>query len=169
MKRPEKDEYLEYFDRYISLVPDGDVLDLFATQRDELVSVLRGLAPAMGDHRYAPGKWTIKEMVGHIIDTDRVFGYRAFAFARGDATPLPAYDQDDYVAATDYSKRTLDDLAEEFSLLRSSTLAMFRALDEREWGRRGTASDATMSARAVPYILAGHVIHHLGVLRERYL
>ena len=169
MERPSRNEYGEYFQRYVELVPDVDILTLLATQRDEFVSFLRSLGSAMGEHRYAPEKWSLKEVVGHIIDVERVFVYRALAFARGDATALPGFEQDDYVAATDYSARTLDDLAEEFSLHRSSSLAMFRSFDDDAWQRCGTASDTRISARAVPYILAGHVTHHMNVIRERYL
>jgi hypothetical protein len=169
MERPARGEYADYYHLYVSRVPDGDIVDILDAQRDEFESLLRGLEPGRGRHRYADEKWSIAEVAGHIVDTERLFGSRALAFARGDKTPLPAFEQDDYVARANFDKRSLADLADEFQYLRNSLLALFRSFDDEIWARRGTASGFEFTVRAVPYILAGHLKHHVGVLQERYL
>jgi uncharacterized damage-inducible protein DinB len=130
---------------------------------------LRGLSEEQGDSVYAPGKWSIKEVVGHIMDTERMFTHRAFRFARADATPLPGYEQDDYVRAGNFGNRSLKDLIDEFELVRRATISMLRSLDEEAWLRRGVANDNEVTVRALAYILAGHETHHMGIIRERYL
>jgi len=169
MGRPARDEYADYCHLYVDQVPDGDIIGILEAQRDDFVALLRGIDPGRGGYRYADGKWSILEMAGHIVDTERVFGSRALAFARGDKTPLPGFDQDDYVANANFNARTLADLSEEFLHLRNSLLVLFRSFDAEIWARRGTASGFGLTVRAVPYILAGHLMHHVGVLQERYL
>jgi hypothetical protein len=169
MERPQRDEYVDYYHRYIERVPDGDVLEILEAQRDGFVAMIEDIDPGRGDHRYAEGKWSIKEVIGHVVDSERVFGLRALAFARGDTTPLPSFEQDEYVAGGNFADRTLADLADEFFHLRTSLIVLFRSFGEREWMRRGTASGFEFTTRAVPYILAGHVIHHRAVLERRYL
>lgn len=166
--RPAPGEYLEYYGRYVDLVGD----DLFGTLRAGAESIRRLLEPlpeSRGDHRYAPGKWSVKEVLGHLIDAERVFGYRALRFARNDQTPLPGFEQDDWVPLSGSDSRTLRSLLDEYRAVRGSTIALFENLPEEAWSRVGTANGARMSVRAAAYVIAGHEIHHGNVLRERYL
>ena len=167
--RPDAGEYAPYYEKYISLVPAGDVVETLSKQLDDTLALLRGLSEAQGDSRYAPGKWSVKEVVGHVLDTERIFGHRAFRFARHDETPLAGFEQDDYVRAADFGKRTLVDLLDEFEHVRRANLSLLRALDEEAWQRRGVASDNAVSVRALAYIMAGHVTHHVEIIRTRYL
>jgi uncharacterized damage-inducible protein DinB len=167
--RPDANEYAPYYGKYISLVPEGDVVVTLSRQLDETLALLRGLSVAQADARYAPDKWSIKEVVGHIIDTERIFGHRVFRFARNDQTPLPGFEQDDYVRAADFSNRQLDDLAAEFEHVRRANLYLLRSLDDAAWLRRGVASSNEVSVRALAYIIAGHERHHMHIVRTRYL
>ena len=167
--RPQSGEYSPYFNRYLTHVPDGDVLEMLASQIEETATLLGGLSPETGDHRYAPDKWTIKEVLTHMIDVERVFAYRALRFSRNDTTPLPGFDQDPYIEACNAAERTLADLVTEFRAVRAASLTLFHGMSDAMLGHRGIASGAELSVRAVPYILAGHERHHLNILRERYL
>lgn len=169
MSRPDPSEYGAYYGRYISLVPDGPIVDLLRDQIVETLDLLRALPESRGEHRYAPGKWSIKEMIGHVADSERVFGYRALRIGRGDQTPLPGFEQDDYVQNGGFGARTLRHVVDDLEAVRRSTVLLFEGLDEAAMTRRGTASGFPVSVRALAYILAGHERHHLGVLRERYL
>ena len=166
--RPDASEYAAYYEKYVSLV-EGDVLETLARQGAETAALLGGISEEAANSRYEPGKWSVKELVGHVIDGERIFAYRVLRFARGDQTPLEGFDQDPYVAAANSDARTLASLAEEFAHVRASTLALLRSLDAAAWARRGTASDNEVSVRALAYILAGHEAHHVRILRERYL
>jgi hypothetical protein len=168
MARPDPEEYAAYYHGYVALVPDGDILGTLSRQGRDLPALLREIPERHGDHRYADGKWTVKEVLGHLVDTERVFGCRALVFARGDRTPLPGMDPDDYVSGGRFGSRTIDDLAGELEALRRSHLHLLRALDDEAWARRGTASGCTFTTRAVAWILAGHPMHHVRVLEERY-
>ena len=167
--RPAATEYAGYYEKYVSLVPGDDVIAVLSRQQADTRDLLRGIPEERAASRYEPGKWSIKELVGHMIDGERIFAYRALRFARGDATPLPGFDQDPYVAAANSDARTLDDLIDEFGHVRAATLSLLRSLDPEAWARRGTASEAEVSVRALAYIIAGHEAHHVRVLRERYL
>lgn len=169
MERPEQNEYADYYHQYVSRVPEGDIVEILTKQRDEMLSMLSDLSPEKAVHRYEPEKWSVKEVIGHIIDTERVFTMRALAFARGDKTHLPAFEQDDYAAEANYHDRDLSDIDQEFYYVRNGTIAMFLSFDDDYWQRTGVASDFEFTTRAVAYIMAGHVIHHVAVLRERYL
>jgi hypothetical protein len=168
---PEPGEYAEYYSRYISLVKGGNVLAQLDAQLRETTELLREIPEERSGYRYGPDKWTIKDVVGHVVDGERVFGYRALVFARGDACPLPSFEQDDYVksAAPALVGTPLSELAMEFETLRRSHLLMFRRLTDQDWLRRGMASGNVVSVRAMAHIMVGHVKHHLNVLRERYL
>ena len=168
-ERPDRTEYFEYYHQYVGQVPDGDIVETLATQRDDVVSLLRSLSEDVGGHRCAEGKWSVKELIGHVNDTERMMGYRSLAFARGDKSPFPGFDQDQYVAGGNFGGRTIADLAEEFESLRASHLTLFGSHGEGVWLRRGTASDCEFTTRAVAWIMAGHVIHHVAILSERYL
>lgn len=167
--RPAADEFTPYYGKYIARVPDGDLCRILADQLAETLVLIRSIPEARGTHRYAPGKWSIKEVLGHVCDSERIFSYRALRIARGDATPLPGFEQDDYIPTGRFDQRTLADLSEELSAVRHATLELFRHLDAAALARRGTASDHTITPRALAYIIAGHERHHVAGLKEHYL
>lgn len=167
--RPDASEHLPYYARYVDRVPEGDLLQTLRAQLQETLALVRGLPEERGGHRYAPGKWSIRQVLSHVIDTERIFAYRALRIARGDATPLASFDENAYAAASNADARTLADLAEELEHVRLGNLAMFRALDGEALARRGAASGGEVSVRALAWILAGHERHHVALLRERYL
>ncbi len=169
MNRPENSEYAPFYAGYVSQIPGVDVLDVLRTQAAELRSLLAAVEDSDANKAYSEGKWTLKELLGHINDGERVFGYRAFRIARGDATPLATFDQDLYVSASNANRLHLNDLLTEFELLRRVTLITFERLDDDGWLLMGRASDADVSVRALAYVMAGHVKHHVNVIRERYL
>jgi hypothetical protein len=166
--RPTTSEYLPYFDRYVSLVTEDDVLGLLNTQAQTVHSALSGLSEERAAYRYASGKWTVREALGHLIDTERIFGYRALSVARGETFSLPSFEQDDYVAAAGHDRAPVDELAEEFATLRRSHVLLFRHLDDEAWRRIGTVNQHPTSARALAYIMTGHVRHHAHVFSDRY-
>ncbi len=166
---PEASEYLPYYGKYIALVQGADLTGALSTQLAQSLAALRNIPEEKSMHRYAPGKWSIKEVLGHLIDGERIFGYRALRFARHDQTALPGFDQDPYVAAAGSDARPWSDLIAEFEHLRGSTILFFRGLSPDAVMRSGIASDASVTVRALGYIIAGHELHHLGILRERYL
>lgn len=167
--RPEETEYLSYYGKYVSLVPDGNIIEVLSGQLEETLALLQSVPETRGGFRYAADKWSVKELVGHIIDGERVFAYRALRFARHDETPLPGFEQDDYIRHASFDACTLADLAAEFESVRRSTLFLFKHLEAEAWMRRGVASEAEVSVRALAYIIAGHELHHRGILRDRYL
>ncbi len=167
--RPASDEYAPYYEKYVSLVPDADLVETLERQGAETLALLRGLTEEQGAHRYAPDKWSVKQLVGHVSDGERLFAYRALAIGRGDRAPLPGMDQDVWMAGVDFDARTLASLADEFAAVRAATLHLLRHLSPEAWSRRGTASENEVTVRALAYIIAGHEAHHLRILRERYL
>jgi hypothetical protein len=167
--KPQTNEYAPYYEKYVSLVPEGDVVETLERQLDDTLALLRGVTQERAGYRYAPGKWSIKEVVGHIIDTERIFSYRALAIARGERQPLPGMDQDEYMAGANFDELTLAGLLEQFEHLRRANVLMLRGLSGEAWTRRGTASDNEVTVRAIAYIIAGHEAHHVKILRERYL
>lgn len=169
MTKPESTEYAPYFGRYVSLVNSDDIVATLDRQNRETTEFLNTLGEGKGDYRYEPGKWTIKELVGHIIDAERVFAYRALRIGRGDKTPLPGFDQDIFAANVEYGSVTLADLTAELAAVRQSNLMFFRRFNQDAWLQQGTASDHDMSARAAAYIIAGHELYHLDILKTRYL
>jgi len=168
-QRPAPTEYIPSFAGYVSLVPVGDVLETMEQQLGDTLDLLRTIPPEKADYRYAPDKWSIKEVIGHVSDTERVFCYRALRFSRADTTPLPAFDENEYVRRANFGDRTLVDLAAEFEAVRFSTLHFFRSLDDDALQRRGVANNNGFTVRAIAYIIAGHERHHVKILRERYL
>ena len=167
--RPQPGEYAPYYDRYISLVPANDVLAALEDQRREMLLLLCGRTEADGDLRYAPDKWSIKELLGHVNDTERIMSYRALRISRADATPIEGYEQDDYVRNGPFARRPLPDLIEDYIAVRRATVSLFRNLDEPAWSRRGVANKNEVTVRALAYIIAGHELHHRRVLEEKYL
>jgi DinB family protein len=166
--RPEASEHNPYYGKYIAMVPEDDGIQALESQLVEGMALLRAIPESKGDHRYAPGKWTIKEVIGHVIDAERVFAYRAMRFARNDRTELPGFDENAYVPAADFGRRTIADLAGEWELVRRSSIALFRGLDAAAWLRQGVANGSPITVRALAFILAGHGRHHATILRERY-
>jgi hypothetical protein len=167
-QRPTASEHAPYYGRYIEQVPDGDLLDVLRRQLPEYTRLF-DLPESKGDHAYAPGKWSVKEVLGHVIDAERVFSYRALTFGRGDSGPLPAFDENAWMAPAGFKQRTLADLRDEFRAVRESTIALFAHLPPEAVGRTGTASGHPISVRALGFIIAGHALHHGKVLKERYL
>jgi hypothetical protein len=161
-------EYAPYYEAYIGQVSENDVLPVLRSQMDELDVLLNRVEPEQERFRYAEGKWSIREIVGHLIDGERVFGFRAFCIARGERQNLPGFDQDDYMATAPYDQIELEDLLNELRLVRLGNIAMLRSLDEESWNRIGTANDNQISVRAIAFIMAGHLRHHMNVLREKY-
>jgi uncharacterized damage-inducible protein DinB len=167
--RPAEGEFLPYYERYISLVQTGDVLSTLDTQMTETQSLLRALPASSSTYRYAPGKWSINEVIGHLIDSERIFAARALRFARNDPTPLPGFEQDDYVRNSKFDAYPGVELASELESVRRSTVFLFKHLEEPAWMRRGVANNAEVSVRALAYIIAVHELHHREILRNRYL
>jgi uncharacterized damage-inducible protein DinB len=167
--KPEPSEFLPYYGKYIELVNEGDVLATLSAQMNETQTFLRGLPASIATHRYEPGKWSVNEVLGHLIDAERIFAVRALRFARNDVQPLPGFEQEDYVRSSSFDSYPLSELVAELDAVRRSTIFLFQHLDDEAWMRRGVASGAEVSVRALAYIIAGHELHHRGILRERYL
>jgi hypothetical protein len=167
--RPTPDEYRAYFTKYITLVDDGELPAILAAQHARFQSLYEGISEEQARTRYAPGKWSLKQLLGHVTDTERIFSFRAFAFSRAETTPLFSFEQDDYVRAVDFDARTWRSLVDEFAIVRTATIALFAGMSPDLLLRRGTASEATLSVRAAGYIIAGHETHHVRAIRENYL
>ena len=167
--RPDATEYDPYYGKYVTLVPAGDVVAVLCSQIEETLALLLSVPEERGGFRYAPGKWSVKELVGHLIDSERIFSYRALRFARDDKTALPGYEQDDYVRGGSFNAVPLDELAAEFASVRQATVFLFKHLDDGAWARRGLANDSEVSVRALAHIIAGHELHHRRILRDKYL
>jgi uncharacterized damage-inducible protein DinB len=166
--RPEPGEYAPFYERYIALVPGGDILNTLDHQRRHTMLLLSGRDDADGDFRYAPDKWSAKEVLGHLCDAERIFAYRALRISRADATPVEGFEQDDYVRNGPFARRPLSDLVEDFIAVRRATLSLLRNLDEAAWSRRGIANKNEITVRGLAYIIAGHELHHRGILEEKY-
>jgi hypothetical protein len=168
LSSPSADEYDPYYQRYVSRVPAGAALERLAAQQQDVADIFGPLDERTALHRYAPDKWSVKEVLGHLTDTERVFAHRAFRFARADTTPLPGFDENAYVPAAGFDRRDIPSLLREWQAVRAVTIALFEGLDPEAWERRGSANGVPVSVRALAYITAGHVDHHLGVLHDRY-
>ena len=166
---PAPDEYAPYYGKYTSLVEGADIIATLEAQLPELTRFLISIGEDNAEFRYAPEKWSIKEVLGHVIDSERIFAYRALRISRNDKTAIEGFEQDDYVRFGPFAHCRFPDLIEEFGHVRKSNLALFRSLDESAWNRRGTASANPVTVRALAYIIAGHVIHHRNVLEKKYL
>ncbi|NNE42962.1 MAG: DinB family protein [Gemmatimonadetes bacterium] len=168
-ERPGRDEYADFYHTYISKVPDGSIVETLRRGIGDTVEMLGPVGPEAAAYRYEPGKWSLKEVLGHLIDTERVFAFRAMSFARGETQAFPGMEQDDYVATGNFDARDLPGLLRELKIGRDSTVAMLDGFPPEAWARRGTASGCEFSVRALAWIMAGHEIHHRQVLLERYL
>ena len=166
--RPEPGEYAPYYDRYISLIPESDILKTLDSQRRQTMLMLSGRDEDDGNFRNAPDKWTAKEVLGHVCDTERIFAYRALRIARGDRTPIEGFEQDDYVRNGPFGRVALAEVIEDYIAVRRATLTLLRNLDETAWVRRGIANQNEVSVRAIAYLIAGHELHHRKILEEKY-
>jgi uncharacterized damage-inducible protein DinB len=166
--KPQPDEFVPFYNTYISKVPDGDVIGFLEQTKDSTFELFNNLSDDKANYAYAEGKWTLKEALGHIIDTERVFAFRAFCFSR-DSTELPGFDQDIYVANSTFNSRSIQDLAAEFKAVRESNLFFIKALTDDQLNRKGIASGNPATVRALIYMIAGHELHHVNIVKERYL
>ena len=166
---PDASEHAPYYGRYISLVSGNDVLATLEEQPRETLAVLSGLTEEQGDYRYATDKWSVKEVLGHIIDSERIFAYRALRIARNDSKPLQGFEQDDYVRYGGFAACSLADLMDEFACVRRASLFLFQKLTPEAWMRRGIANQNEISVRAIAYVIAGHELHHRNILKDKYL
>lgn len=169
MSRPDRTEAAPYYFAYIDKVAGDDICSILEQQATDTLGVLRTIPEDRSRHRYAAGKWSIRDVVGHVNDTERLFVSRAFWFARGFDSPLPSFDQETAVSAAAADQRPWRSLQDEFAAVRTATVSFFRNLPDDAWGRRGTASGNPFTVRALAYLTAGHVIHHMAVIRDRYL
>ncbi len=166
--RPAAGEHVEYYAKYVALVPGDDALEALSRSPSPLLARLAAADPVRGAHRYAEGKWTVSEVVQHVADSERVFAYRMLSIARADLTPLPGFDENAWAPAAEASRRALDDVLAEFATVRAATRSLLASLPAGAAARRGTANGHPISVRALAWITAGHELHHLAVLRERY-
>ncbi|ANY67222.1 hypothetical protein BBD42_12660 [Paenibacillus sp. BIHB 4019] len=167
--RPSRNDFNPYYETYIEKVPEGSINDVLLEAQQATSELLASIPEERGSFKYAEGKWSMKEVIGHINDTERVMSYRLLRISRGDSTPLPGFDQDVFVAGARFNEYTIEELAEEYRAIRQSTLKLLDKLTDEELSRRGSASDSEVTALALAYIIAGHELHHLNVLKERYL
>jgi hypothetical protein len=167
--RPASTEYAEPYARYVANVPEEDILSAIEQQSTETQKLLASLDETKAAYRYAAEKWSVKEVLGHVIDGERIFAYRALAIARGETQPLPGWDENPYVASAKFDAWKLGDLSEHYALVRRSNIVLFRNFPDEAWDREGVASNNPITVRALAWIMVGHERHHLRVLRERYL
>jgi len=168
MNRPTEAEYAPFYAQYLSLVPEEDLLEVLAGQPAWLSGLVAGVPADRETHRYEPGKWSVRQVVGHLADVERVMGHRAFCISRGEGAPLPGFDENEYVARSSYEEQDLADVAAGFARAREANLAVLGNLDAEAWKRRGIANSSPVSVRALAFIMAGHPRHHAGVLESRY-
>jgi hypothetical protein len=168
LERPRSDEYGPFFERYVARVPGNDALSFLATQHQSLLEELERVPESRGGHRYAEGKWSIREVIGHMTDAERIMAYRALCIARGEQKSLPGFDENAYMNETPFASYTLRDLLAEFGQVRTANLSLLSHLDDAAWRRAGNANGYNVSVRALAFVMAGHVEHHRSVLRERY-
>ena len=169
IQRPELKEYPSYILRYLDLVKGGDVIKQLKEQGDETAVLLGSLSETMAMHTYEPGKWTIKEVLGHIIDTERIMAYRALCFSRKESMALPGFDQDEYVEYGNFNERKISDIVKEFVTLRASNIALFESFNQEQLLQIGSANSREVSVRALIYMIAGHEAHHINIIKEHYL
>ena len=167
-ERPRVGTYGAYYQQYIDLVPDGDLRRLLPVIFDADFRAMRTITPAQELYRYAPGKWSIREMVGHMCDTERVFSYRAMCIARGDTTPLPSFDENIYASVARYDDIPLEQILGELMAVHAGTILLFENMSDAAWNRVGTASGMPVGVRSLAYLCAGHELHHMNILKERY-
>lgn len=169
-QRPERNEYNDYQVRYVSLVPpEGELTAILQAQSQMMFEFLEGLSEEQGSYRYAPEKWSVKQMIGHLTDNDRIMSYRMLCIARGEQVSLPGYEENQYVEAGGFDRFTLKELVQHYKLVRQSTIALMESLPEGSWTSMGVSNNTPLSVRAQACVIIGHERHHLNVLKERYL
>jgi hypothetical protein len=168
-QRPGTNEYAPYYERYVSRVPEGDIIDIARGQIAETASLLETIDEERAGFAYAPDKWTIKQVVSHMSDTERIFAYRALRFGRGDETPLPGFDENVYARSSEADARPFKSIVAELRTVRAATLTLWEGLPPEAWARSGVASELSVTVRALAYITAGHELHHRAILQDRYL
>lgn len=169
MSKPEKNEYDPYYEAYVSLAGDGNIVDVLERQAADVERVFSAVPEEKGPYAYAEGKWSIKELLGHLIDGERIFMYRLFRISRADETPIEGFEQDGYIENARSNSRAFADMLSEFAALRRANVIAYRNFSDKDWGRTGTANQMEITPRALAYIMAGHIAHHLNILKERYL
>ncbi len=169
MERPAPKEYAKYYQSYIELVPSGNILEIFEKQNAQFCEFLAQVNEDKANYCYAKGKWSIKEVIAHLIDVELVFMYRALRFSRKDSTNLPGFEQDDYIKNSDLSHLTLSELVEQFYHMRKASCALFKSFSQKMWSNNGTANGEPASVNAIAHIMIGHVIHHMKVIHSKYL
>lgn len=169
LSRPQPGEYAEGYAPYLAAAPEGDPLALLQAQMGEVTALFAGLSETQGAHRYAPGKWSLKDLIQHLSDAERIFAYRCLRIGRGDLTPLPGFEEEAYAAAARADEHPMPDLLADFRAARAASVALFRSLPDAAWNQQGITNGRALTARCIPYICLGHAAHHLGVIRERYL
>ncbi|MEH7548337.1 MULTISPECIES: DinB family protein [Bacillaceae] len=169
VQRPEVSEFPEYYLPYVNLVPDGDLSEILKENLEKTASLAEGLSEESGQSRYAPGKWSIKEVLGHMTDTERIMSYRLLRIGRGDRTPLAGFNENDYIAASNFDGLSIKQIIEDFTAVRKATITLINNMPEEAWERIGVANNSDTTTRALAYIIAGHALHHLKIINERYL
>ena len=169
MNLPKPDEYAEFYSGYMKNIPHDNIIKLLEEGRDNLQSLIKSISEEKGNYAYDQGKWSIKEVLGHMADVERVMAYRAMCIARGEQQSLPGFEQDDYVNTADFNKRSLSSLSEELLSLRNADITLFKSFDDETMMKKGIANNYTNTVRAFMFIIAGHELHHIKILKERYL
>ena len=167
--RPNKEDYIAYYDYYINLIPQGDIVSALESNHQEILNFIRSIPTDKAEYKYADNKWTVKQVLNHIIDTERIFSYRALRFSRGDSQTLLPYDENIYAANASLSKTDLNLLAEEFDVVRRATILQYKQLTEKELLAKGSTSAGENNVLAIGFCICGHAKHHINIIRERYL
>ena len=167
--RPQEGEFAPYYGQYVALVPSENLLDYFATQQENFASLLATLPESKLLYRYAEGKWSIKDVAQHVIDSERIFAYRALTIARNDPTNLPGFEENDYAVTAKADDRSGKEIAEDYNAARTATIALFKSFDDSVLARKGLANNQPVNVRTLGYVIAGHDLHHFNVVKERYL
>jgi len=167
--KPTNEEFPSYYEKYIDLVPEGSIEDTLIKQLKDTTAFLSNTSETQANYRYASGKWTLKEVIGHFTDTERIMSYRLLRIARGDQSPLAGYDDESYVKEAAFHSHSLPDLLQDFSAVRQSTVSLVRSMSEDVWSRKGIANNSEISVSALAYIIAGHELHHVKIIKDKYL
>ncbi len=167
--RPEKGEFAPYYLGYVNLVPKGDIVEILEEQKKDLILQLKNVSEEQGAFRYLPDKWSVKEVIGHMIDTERIMAYRLLCIARGETVSLPGFDEKQYASQAAFNQQTIEELLEHFSVVRQSTVLLLKSLDPESWLKKGSANGSNMTVRALAFIIAGHERHHLQIIQDRYV
>jgi uncharacterized damage-inducible protein DinB len=168
-KRPEKDEYAHFYSTYVNLIPEGDIVQILKQQIEETSDLLNDISDQQASFRYAPGKWSLKEVIGHVADTERIMAWRLLCIARGETISLPGFDENSYVENASFNQQSMNELLESLGVVRLSTLHLLKGLHQEDWLRRGVANESDVSVRGLVSIIAGHELHHRTIIKERYL